>query len=245
MPSLSTSVDEDLRSALAWLERNGSRSGRDAMARYGVSSEKAFGVSMANIQALARRLGRSHELAAALWATDRYEARMLTAFVDEPERVTGAQMDRWCRDFDNWAIVDTLCFHLFDRTAAAWSKVQPWSAKSGEFARRAGFALLWALALHDKSSGDAPFLRGLRLIEKAAGDERNFVKKAVNMALGAVGRRSPALHAASVSLARRLAASPDATPRWIGKGALRELTNPRIAGKFAKRAGGKRVKEAP
>ena len=85
---------------------------------------------------------------------------MLTAFVDEPERVTGAQMDRWCRDFDNWAIVDTLCFHLFDRTAAAWSKVEPWSAKSGEFARRAGFALLWALALHDKTSGDAPFLRG-------------------------------------------------------------------------------------
>ena len=244
MPSRTTSVDEDLRSALEWLERHGSRSGREAMVRYGVSSEKAFGVSMANIQVLGKRLGRSHELAAALWATDRYEARMLTAFVDEPERVTGAQMDRWCRDFDNWAIVDTLCFHLFDRTAAAWSKVEPWSAKSGEFARRAGFALLWALALHDKTTGDAPFHRGLRLIEKAAGDERNFVKKAVNMALGAVGRRSPALHAASVSLARRLADSPDATRRWIGKGAFRELTSPRIAGKFAKRPATKRAKGA-
>jgi 3-methyladenine DNA glycosylase AlkD len=69
------------------------------------------------------------------------------------------------------------------------------------------------------------------------------VKKAVNMALGAVGRRSPALHAASVSLARRLAESPDATRRWIGKGAFRELTSPRIAGKFAKHAGGKRAKQ--
>ena len=104
--------------------------GRDAMARYGVASDKAFGVSMANIQVLARHLGRSHELAAALWATDRYEARMLTAFVDEPERVTGAQMDRWCRDFDNWAIVDTLCFHLFDRTPRGVVEVEPWSAET-------------------------------------------------------------------------------------------------------------------
>ena len=238
------SVDGEVRSALAWLERHGSRSGREGMARYGVASDKAYGVSMANIQVLARRLGRSHELAAALWKTERYEARMLTAFVDEPARVTSAQMDRWCRDFDNWAIVDTLCFHLFDRTAAAWSRVKPWSAKQGEFARRAGFALLWALALHDKTAGDAPFLQGLRLIEKAAGDERNFVKKAVNMALGAIGRRSPELHGASVSLAGRLAASPDPTRRWIGKDALRELTSPRIAGKFAKTGGARRAKEA-
>jgi 3-methyladenine DNA glycosylase AlkD len=237
-------LDDEVRSALAWLERHGSRSGREGMARYGVSSDKAFGVSMANIQVLAKRLGRSHELAAALWTTDRYEARMLTAFVDEPERVTSAQMDRWCRDFDNWAIVDTLCFHLFDRTATAWSRVKPWSAKKGEFARRAAFALLWALALHDKAAGDAPFLQGLRLIEAAAGDDRNFVKKAVHMALGAIGRRSPALHAASVSLARRLAASPDATRRWIGKDALRELTSPRIAGRFAKRVGARRAKGA-
>ena len=124
MPPITGNVAEDLRSALAWLEGHGSRSGREAMARYGVSSAKAFGVSMANIQVLGKRLGRNHDLAAALWATDRYEARMLTAFVDEPERVTGAQMDRWCRDFDNWAIVDTICFHLFDRTAAAWSNAK-------------------------------------------------------------------------------------------------------------------------
>ena len=71
MPSITGYVDEDMRTALAWLESHGSRSGREAMARYGVSSEKAYGVSMANIQVLGKRLGRSHELAAALSATDR------------------------------------------------------------------------------------------------------------------------------------------------------------------------------
>jgi 3-methyladenine DNA glycosylase AlkD len=213
------------------------------MARYAIPSDAAFGVSMANIQVLARRLGRSHELAEALWKTGRYEARLLTAFVDEPERVTIAQMDRWCRDFDNWGVVDTLCFHLFDRAPQAWSRVASWSEKKGEFPRRAAFALLWALCLHDRAADDAAFLEGLRRIEAAAGDGRNFVKKAVNMALRAIGRRSPALHAAAVSTARRLSESPDPTRRWVGSDALRELTSPRIAGRFAGRPTGPLAKK--
>ena len=98
------------------------RRDRENLARFGITATKAFGVSIANIQVLARRLGRSHELAAALWDTGWYEARLLASFVDEPARVTPAQMDRWCRDFDNWGICDTVCFHLFDRTPHAWAQ---------------------------------------------------------------------------------------------------------------------------
>ena len=91
---------------------------RENLVRFGINAKKAFGVSMANIKVLAKRLGRDHELAAALWKTGWYEARMLTSFVEEPERVTPTQMDRWCRDFDNWGICDTVCFVLFDKTPA-------------------------------------------------------------------------------------------------------------------------------
>ncbi len=105
---------------------------------------------------------RDHELAAALWDTDRYEARMLATLIDEPARVTPAQMERWCRDFDNWGICDTACFALFDRTPHAWAKVTEWSDRRGEFAKRASFALLACLALHDKNAPDEPFLEGLR-----------------------------------------------------------------------------------
>ena len=87
---------------------------------------------------------------------------MLTAFVDEPARVTPAQMDRWCRDFDNWAICDTLCFHLFDRTPHAWAKVEQWSRRREEFVKRAAFALLASLALHDKERRDARFSTACR-----------------------------------------------------------------------------------
>lgn len=226
-------VEEEVREALATLEKMSTQKDYENLARFGITANKAFGVSMANIQVLAKRLGRSHELAAALWETGWYEARMLTSFVDEPERVTPEQMDRWCRDFDNWGICDTLCFKLFDRTPHAWAKVEQWSSASEEFVKRAAFALLASLAGHDKKSGDEPFLAALPLIERAATDDRNFVKKGVSWALRGTGRRSPALHAAALEVARRLAASPEAAARWVGKDAIRDLTKPAVVSKFA------------
>jgi 3-methyladenine DNA glycosylase AlkD len=193
------------------------------MARYGLPSDHALGVSVADIRALAKQIGRSHELAVELWKTGIYEARMLTAFVDEPARVTPAQMDRWCRDFDNWGICDALCFHLFDRTPHAWNKIEKWAGRREEFAKRAAFALLASVALHDKKAADAPFIRSLRLIEQAAIDERNFVKKGVSWALRGIGKRNAALQAAATAVARRLALSPQAAARWVGKDALRDL----------------------
>ncbi len=242
-------VEADVRAALAWLKRRSTRANREGMARYAISSDKMFGVSVADIQSLAKRLGPSHDLAAALWSTGWYEARMLAAYVDEPARVTPAQMDRWCGDFDNWGICDTVCFALFDRTPHAWRKVEQWSRRRGEFARRAAFALLWGLTVHDKSAGDEPFARGLLLVERAATDERHFVKKAVNMALRAIGKRSPALNAAAVATAERLAASPQSAARWVGKDALRELTSPAVARRLAARAravrGASKPREVP
>jgi len=224
-----TETAERVREALRWLERRGTKRVReDMLTRYGVTAPKAYGVSVGAIQQLARHLGRDHELALALWATGWYEARLLSAFVDEPERVTPAQMDRWARDFDNWGVCDTVCFCLFDRTPHAWRKIERWSPRRDEFVRRAAFALLASVALHDKQAPDEPFLRSLALIERAASDDRNFVKKGVSWALRAVGRRSVALNEAAVHLARRLAESSDAPSRWVGKDALRELTSPKL-----------------
>jgi len=228
-------MNAEVQGALSALEGMSTRRDRENLARFGITASKAFGVSMSNIQRLAKRLGRSHELAAALWDTGWYEARLLTSFVDEPERVTAAQMDRWCRDFDNWGICDTICFHLFDRTPYAWAKVTAWHDRRGEFVRRAAFALLASLALHDKRTGDKRFVESLALVERAATDERNFVKKGVSWALRLIGRRNLALNAESVAVARRLSSSPNAAARWVGKGAVRELTSPMVMRRLAAR----------
>jgi 3-methyladenine DNA glycosylase AlkD len=223
----SRNVKADVKTALAWFEQHGSKKFRADMAsRYGITTQdKTFGVPMASIQKLGKELGRSHELALALWATGVYEARILVSYVDEPARLTKAQMDAYARDFDNWAVVDTLCFKLFDQTPHAWTKVAQWSKRREEFVKRAGFALLACLALHTKGGDNAPFLQALGLIESGASDERNFVKKGVSWALRAIGgKRDPALKSAAIEVAERLATSAEAAPRWIGKDALRALS---------------------
>jgi 3-methyladenine DNA glycosylase AlkD len=213
----------DVDSVLKALEALGTEYTRNGYARYGIVAPKAFGVAVGDIQSVGKRVGRNHELALELWETGWYEARMLCSFIDEPAKVTTAQMDRWCRDFDNWGICDTLCFHLFDRTPHAWSKVRQWCARKREFEKRAGFALMASIAGHDKQAPDAVFLEGLGLIGAAADDERNFVKKAVNWALRRIGGRNAVLNTAAVKLSERLAKSTNATERWVAKDALREF----------------------
>lgn len=216
-----TSLPQRTDDALQWLRANASEATREGMVRYAIPSEHALGVPMGRIQALGKQLGRDHALAQSLWETGVYEARMLSAYVGEAERLTPAQMDRWCRDFDNWAICDTLCFALFDRSPHAWRMVGQWAVRRDEMQKRAAFALMASLALHGRVD-DAACLRGLALIEREAGDERNFVRKGASWALRSVGRRS-ASHAAAVALAERLATSTVATERWLGKDALRDL----------------------
>lgn len=222
-PGRATAGD-DAPAVLAWLERQGKKSVRDGMARYGIPQGNAFGVAISALRQQAKQLGRNHDLALALWDTGQYEARMLAAFVGEPERLTSAQMDRWAKEFDNWAVCDHACFHLFDRSPHAWGRVEGWAKRREEFVKRAAFALLWGLTVHDKAASDAQFVQGLALIERAATDERHYVHKAVNMALRATGKRKPSLRAPAITVARRLAESSNDSARWVGKDALRELS---------------------
>lgn len=196
----------------------------EGMSRYAIPSEGAFGVPVGKIRAYAKELGRQHALALKLWKTGQYECRMLACFVADPALLTPAAMDAWTKTFDSWAICDTACFHLFDRTPHAFAKVSKWSRSRDEFVKRAAFALLASVALHDKKSPDEPFIAALPLIERAAADDRNFVKKGVSWALRGIGkRRSPELRNLARALATRLAASDDASTRWIGRDALRDL----------------------
>ncbi|HXT71556.1 MAG TPA: DNA alkylation repair protein [Vicinamibacterales bacterium] len=233
-----TEVSTQVKEVLAWLDRRGSKKNRDGMARYGIVARNVAGVSVGDLRKIGKDLGRNHELALALWDTDCYEARMLVAFVGDPEKLTPAQMDRWCRDFDNWAICDALCFHLYDRTPHAYKKVAQWAKSKEEFVKRASFALAASLAGHDKAAPDAKFEPILPLIERAATDDRNFVKKGVSWALRGIGMRSPGLHAKSLALARRLAASDSSAARWIGKDAIRDITRPLVLKRVVQRSKG-------
>lgn len=215
----------DVALILRALEAHADPHVRDTMGpRFGiVTADRVLGVRMATIQAVAKPLGRDPDLAEALWQTGVYEARMVACMIDDPAAVTPERMDRWRADFDNWAVTDTVCFKLWDRTPHAFAAIDRWAILNDEFGRRAAFALLASCALHRKGE-DADYLARLPLIEAASGDARNFVRKGVNWALRAIGgTKSPALRMAARDLAARLAETSDKTARWIGKDALREF----------------------
>lgn len=195
------------------------------MARYGITSGKVFGISAPILRAMAKEIGPNHTLALQLWSTGFLEARVLAALIEDPEAITEAQMERWAKDFDNWAICDTCCGSVFDRTPYAWGKAVAWSRRKEEFIKRAGFALMAWLAVHDKRADDKHFFRFLSIIKREANDERNFVKKAVNWALRQIGKRNIALNKLAVETARDIQRIGSSSGRWIASDALRELTS--------------------
>jgi 3-methyladenine DNA glycosylase AlkD len=196
---------------------------RESQARFGIDTSKSLGLTFPQIRKLAREIGRHHPLAQQLWDCGIHEARHLAFLVAEPAKVTEAQMERWARQFESWDQVDGTTRYLFLYTPFAWKKAVQWTRRKREYEKRAAFALMAYLALHDKAAPDAKFLRLLPLIRREATDERNFVKKAVNWALRQIGKRNQRLNRAAIVTATKLCKSASATARWVAADALREL----------------------
>jgi 3-methyladenine DNA glycosylase AlkD len=206
------------------------------MARYGITSVHVYGVSMAAMRPLVRRLGRDQALADALWQTGWLEARLVAGFIADPAACTPRGMDRWARDFDSWALTDGTCLHLFCESPHAWGRVAAWRHRRGEQQRRAAFALLACLAVHDRASADARFAAALDWVVEAATDDRPYVRKAVNWALRQVGKRSVGLHRAALAAADRIAALGTPGARWIAADARRELASSAVLARLRARA---------
>lgn len=202
------------------------------MAKFGINPVNTLGVSMPNIRKLGGRK-KDHALAMALWQTGIHEARILASIVDQQALVTREQMDAWTADFDSWDVCDQVCSNLYTKTPFAVEKARLWSGSEVEFVKRAGFAMMAYIAVHCKKVEDAVFLEFLEIIERSAGDGRNFVKKAVNWALRQIGKRSAQLYQPALEVSRRLAASQDKTRKWVGSDAVKELEAP--AGYIQKR----------
>lgn len=194
------------------------------MARYGINPEGTLGVSIPNLRRIAKEAGRDHRLAAALWKTGIHEARILAAFVDDPQALTVRQMDRWAADFDSWDVCDQCCTSLFDQSELAWERVVAWSTRDEEFVKRAAFATIAGLAWHHKTAPDAKFRQLLPIIKRESTDERNYVKKSVSWALRHIGKRNLKLNAAAITAAEQIGKQDSKAARWISRDALRELT---------------------
>jgi 3-methyladenine DNA glycosylase AlkD len=209
---------------------------REKMAYFGVNVPRAHGISAPVLHALARLIGKNHELAEQLWTTGIHEARILAALIGESGKVTSAQMERWVREFDSWDVVDAACCYLYAHAVPAWTKIKAWSRRREEFEKRAAFSLAAYLSYKDKTTPDARFERFLRVIEREAYDERNFVRKAVNWALRNIGKRNLRLNRAAISAAERIRQQGSRSARWIAADALRELKSDAVQRRLRRKA---------
>jgi len=215
------------------IKRRGSPRAVAGMARFGIQTGTAFGVSIPQLRDLAKKVGTDHELAQKLWKAGFHEGRILASMIDEPTKVSEAQMEEWAADFDSWDVVDGCCGNLFDKTKFANRKANEWSTRQEEYVKRAGFVLMAELAVHNKEASNKTFLDFLPMITRGASDERNFVKKAVNWALRQIGKRNTVLNAAAIKACAKIRDLDSGSAKWVAADALRELTSPSVKKKLA------------
>jgi len=200
----------------------------EGMARFGIKTEKAYGISLYTIRPMAKGIEKDHELAQRLWASGIHEARILAGMVDDPNQVTEKQMESWVKDLDSWDVCDQVCSNLFDKTPFAYRKSIEWSKRDEEFVKRAGFVLMASLSVHDKKADDKKFEQFLPIIKRESTDNRNFVKKAVNWALRQIGKRNLNLNEKAIETAKEIQKIDSKSARWIASDAIRELTSKKI-----------------
>lgn len=217
-----------VKEIITFLKKNTNQKNREGMARFGINSSNAFGISMPLLRKLGKEIGRDHKLAVELWKTGFHEARILSCLIADPALTTPALMNKWVKDFNSWDLCDQCCMNLFVNTPYAMEKIFEWNDSPKEFVKRASFTLMATSAVHRKDWNEKDFLNFFPLIEKHAGDERNFVKKAVNWALRQIGKRNRSLNGKAIEFSEKLLKSGSKSAKWIASDAIKELTNSKI-----------------
>ncbi len=190
--------------------------------QFGIRGGRMLGIPLPELRRLAR--GQTdHELAQALWNSGVHEARLLATMMADASRMTRRQADAWVESMDSWDLVDQACNNLFRHLPFAVDLAMEWSKREGEFIRRAGFALMAVLAVHNKSLPDETFRQFFLRMVEFAGDDRNYVKKAVSWALRQAGKSRPGLRQEALQTAVQIRSQGTPSARWIANDVLREL----------------------
>lgn len=225
-----------LKDVIAELKSMGNPKAAAGMARYGIKADRALGVSIPQLQGLAKKIGKSHKLAEDLWSSAVHEARILACMIDDPQQITADRLEHWVTEFDSWDLCDQCCNRLFSKTPFACQKALAWASRPEEFVKRAGFVLMAVMAVHAKKAPDKQFDPFFKRIKAEADDERNFVKKAVNWALRQIGKRNLSLNKKAIRVAEEIQQLESKAARWVASDALRELRSENVQKRLSGRA---------
>jgi 3-methyladenine DNA glycosylase AlkD len=82
-------------SVLAELKKKGSAQAQKTYARHGMAVENTFGVSIADLKSVAKKIKGQQQLACELFESGKMEAMYLAALVADGKLMTAKQLDQW------------------------------------------------------------------------------------------------------------------------------------------------------
>lgn len=173
---------------LSALEARGTAQNRQVFARHGVRPP-LFGVSPAQLSALAKPIGIDDLLACELWASGIHDARMLATRIADPARTRRPRVEAWIKDLDNHLLSAALA-RLVSHSPDAAAIRGNFAPSPDEFASTLAWDLVAAAAGSGAGIDDAELERHLAAIAARIHERPNRTRHAMNGALIAIGLRS-------------------------------------------------------
>jgi 3-methyladenine DNA glycosylase AlkD len=188
--------------AIQQLKELGTEQNRKIYRRHGVG-ENMYGVSVASLKALQKKIKVDHALAQKLWATGNHDARVLATMVADPKAMDERTLDAWAKDLSNYVIADAFSA-LVGRTSLTRQAMERWTGSDSEWIGQAGWNLLAHLAMKDGELSDGYFEGYLSIIECEIHSRKNRTRYAMNSALIAIGIRNGELEQKALAVAERI-----------------------------------------
>ena len=92
-------------SIMAELKKRGTEKTRKTYARHGMATENMFGVSVADLQVIAKTIKRQQALASELYATGNMDAMYLAGMVADGSQMTPKQLNEWVEGAENLQMI--------------------------------------------------------------------------------------------------------------------------------------------
>ena len=193
---------------MALLRQNRNPRGEANWKKQGDTKLKSFGIGLTQLRKLARQVGRDHKLAAKLWASDNYDAKVLGLLIDEPAEMSREQAEAQVEQLEAGMLAHVFasCDATLAKTPFARELAVDWMERKDHRRKRCGYLLLYELGKNkkDKALDDAFFLGHVERIAATIHDQENWVRDAMNTSLLSIGKRNRKLNKAVIQAAKRI-----------------------------------------
>ena len=205
------------------LKVNASEKYKANVVKMGIPEEYSTGVSTAVVRAIAKKTGKSNELAKELWNSGYHEAKLLSVLVFDKKTISHDEIEKIICDVQSWDLCDHLCKNLIIKLKSYDEFISNWITSTHTYKKRAAFTLIASSVVHNKTITNDTLDDYLRIVQEYSDSEHEHVRKAISWALREIGKKDFTYNEKAILLAHELKESGNKNKMWIAKDALKEL----------------------